>query len=204
MNKITIFDIADYILHKFQSESSKITPMKLQELLYYVKVWSLISDNVLINEKFYKWDYGPVNKDIYNKYRHLKSEPIPKPDINIDFSNTIKELINFIVENYIDLDAITLSQLTRFEEPWQKTEHNMPIEENLIKSYYSKLPFAKNFPLKKGQPYFPILTPMDHSFTFDFNKNDYNIINENYFFKNYGEYKKQKEEIKKQLKVIFG
>ncbi|MHB2148610.1 Panacea domain-containing protein [Calditrichota bacterium LG25] len=204
MKKITIFDIADYIVHKFQSKINNITPLKLQKLLYYVKVWSLIANKELINEEFYKWEYGPVNINIYQKYKHFNSNSIPKPEFVIDFPNTIKELINFIVENYIELDAITLSQLTHSEEPWQKTKHNKPINEYLIKSYYSKLPFARNFPLKKDKPYFPILTPMDHSFTFDFSKNDLNLLNQKYYFKNYEDYKKQKEKIKNELKVIFG
>ncbi len=204
MSKIEIFNIADYILQKFQNSSSQITPIKLQKLLYYVKVWSLIANNSLIEEDFYKWDHGPVNIDIYNKYKHLNSKPIPKPKKQITFSDNINELINFIVENYIDLDAITLSQLTHFEEPWQKTEHNKPIKEDLIKAYYSKLPFAKNFPLNKNKPYYPILTPMDYSFIFDYSDQDNNLLNNNYFFKNYKEYKKQKETLKNQLKVIFG
>ena len=203
-NKITILDIANYILFHFQNKSNSISHKKLQKLLYYVKVWSYIADQPLIDEPFYLWEQGPINKTIYSQYGLFDSVPIPKPNKSFQFSQEIETLINFIVENYVEFDAMILSQLIHTEIKNLNTEKNQLISYTSIKLFYSDLPFAKNFPLDKNKPFYPIITPMDYAFILDFDDSYFDFSNGHFRFKNYSEYKKQKIKINKQLQAIFG
>ncbi len=203
-NPLTIKEIAEYILFTFQSDFHQITPMKLQKLLYYVKAWSLVAEIPVFPDSFYKWEYGPVNKSIYASYKKFGKSLIPKPESFVPLPEKIKLFVDFVVENYVDLDAFTLSQLTHSELPWKQTEKNQIISEALIKSYYSKLPFAKNFPFDPNKPFFPIITSMDYAFILDFNTKDFDLKNGYLHYQSYYEYKKQKNRIIKKFKVTFG
>ncbi len=203
-DKITILDIANYILDHYQNKNTFISHKKLQKLLFYVKVWSYIANQPLIEEPFYLWEQGPINKTIYSKYGLFDSVPIPKPNKSFQFSQEIATLINFIVENYIELDSMILAQLIHTEMKNLKTEKNQPISYASIKLFYSNLPFAKNFPFDKNKPFYPIITPMDYAFILDFDNSYFDFSNGHFRFKNYREYKKQKIQINKQLQAIFG
>ena len=203
-SNLNIFKVADYILANDQIKNSPITHNKLQKLLYYVKVWSLVAEMPLIPESFYKIKNGTVNKEIFAKYKEFGDSVPFSQKSDFSLKKEEKQLIDFIVENYIDLDNNTLSQLIQSELPWQQTAENEMIPEHLIKNYYSSLPFAKNFPLNVKKPFYPIISLMDYAFIFDFNQTDYKIENEIYYFKNYKEYQQQKEKIKKQFQAIFG
>ena len=163
---MTTLDLSYYILSKFDD----ITPLKLQKLLYYTKVWGLVSGEYSIEGEFEKWSYGPVNPQAFQEFKKYKGDIIPQPDPSkIPFLNPHqKEAIDFVLDCYHPFGALTLSAMTHAEEPWDKTEKNGVISEILIKEYYSKTPFAKNFPLDlKNKPFSPVPTDMQHSFVFD-------------------------------------
>jgi hypothetical protein len=76
------------------------------------------------------------------------------------------------LESYVHFDALTLSAMTHQEEPWKETPKNEVIDKQLIKQYYSQQPFAKNFPLDKHKPYYPVYSDFMYSFIFDFPEDD--------------------------------
>ncbi len=97
-------------------------------------------------EEFQHWDYGPVNTQVYSEYQNHGGNPIEFDEV-LDFQidQSEKELIDFIIENYISFDAWTLSTMTHQEEPWKKTSNNEVISDELIYDYYKKQRFSKNF-----------------------------------------------------------
>lgn len=197
--------IACYILKKFSKKSiDGITPLKLQKLLYYNKVWGLVSGSPLIVENFEKWKYGPVNHSIYNKYKKFKNNPIPHPCEETPEPNN-EELIDFITENYIEIDAITLSAMTHKEDPWANTPLNSIISDESIMSYYSTQTFANNFPVDSEKPFYPILVDLNHAYIFDMSPKD-SIIST--VFQSYSEFKKFKQKAKSdysyRIKKIVG
>lgn len=139
--------LSEYIVHQFSRQSPDgITPMKLQKLLYYIKVWTLVAGHQFVQATFEHWDHGPVDRQVYNHYKSYKSNTIAPSNFNDpNISEVEKKLVDFIVENYISFDAFTLSVMTHTEEPWKKTQKNELISDELIISYYSKQRFAKNF-----------------------------------------------------------
>lgn len=144
---MNIIELSKYILHEYSQKSSDgIKPMKLQKLLFYIKAWTLVSGSSIIAESFEHWDYGPVNRDVYDYYKQNGSKTLEADEYTtLKLSESEKELVNFIVENYISFDAITLSTMTHQEDPWKKTSRNEIITDELIKEYYGEQRFAKNF-----------------------------------------------------------
>jgi uncharacterized phage-associated protein len=144
---MNIIDLSKYIVNQFSDQSpAGITPMKLQKLLYYVKAWTLVAGKQLLQEDFRHWNYGPVNRDVYEYYKQYRGNVIsPSERDELNISESEKELVDFIVENYIQFDAFTLSAMTHTEEPWKITKKDDVISNNLIISYYSRQQFAQNF-----------------------------------------------------------
>ena len=165
-------NIASYILNKYQGE---ITPMKLQKLLFYVKVWTLVADKKMIksSDAFFAWKHGPVNPFIYHQYKTYKNNPIQDTPHFTPLSNEEKEVVDFILDSYSFYNAITLSKATHGEDPWiNKRDVNGRITDQEILDYYTQESFAKNFPLNQGQGYYPPNTMSHFAFTFDMDKTD--------------------------------
>lgn len=161
-----IFSIANYVISHYSHYPGGITPLKLQKLMYYLKVWGIVADVPILADSFKKWKYGPVNDELYTKYKTYGAQPIPTTGTETVITQD-KNFIDFVLESYAPFSALTLSSLTHQEEPWQKTGDNEIISDSLIKAYYQKQHFAKNFPLKASGPYFPVLTDMYYSFVLD-------------------------------------
>lgn len=169
----TIENIAAYIIKKYNGD---VTPMKLQKLLYYIHVWSLVNGKKVFSNDvlFFAWKYGPVNPGIYHTYKHFGSNSIT--DIG-DYSHINSgdfDFINFILDSYFPYNAITLSQTTHSEAPWIESYNNSQevITDDQILNFYSHESFAQNFPLGSHQKYFPPKTNSYYTFTFDMNESD--------------------------------
>lgn len=173
MENISALALAKYILGKYPEKN--ITPMKLQKLAYYSKVWTLVAGKTILSAQFVKWEYGPVNKPIYHHYKAYGGNAIPaKEKGDVVLSSEQDELLTFILNNYINLSAYELSAMTHNEDPWVKTNQNAVISDDLIVAYYSQLPFAKNFQkssIKQG-PFHLLQCENWHSFTLDMNADD--------------------------------
>ncbi|MFN4228207.1 MAG: hypothetical protein ACK4F0_08755, partial [Candidatus Ratteibacteria bacterium] len=111
-----------------------------------------------------------------------------------------KNFIEFIIKNYIIFDAYTLSALTHSEKPWQQTPPNKKIEDKLIKEYYGKTEFAKNFPLGAKGKFYPLQTEFFYSFILDMDINKYHLLDTIYKF---SDYQKLEEKSKKELFEIL-
>ena len=146
-----------------------VSPMKLQKLLYYVYAWGLVNDKVLVEGSFCKWTYGPVQKEVWEHFNNLgfkgASAKIPGGISENPFGSDV-DIADLVVGSYAPFSAITLSTMTHKEDPWRKTADNDRISPAVIKEYYSKLPFAKNFPVSDG-PYYPVTGGTYNAFTMD-------------------------------------
>jgi uncharacterized phage-associated protein len=183
---MNIISLSNYVIRQFSQQSpGGITPMKLQKLLYYIKVWTSIAEQALVPENFEHWNYGPVNKEIYDLYKQYGSSAI-SPELLDEFKINYpeKELVDFILENYIEFDAFTLSAMTHTEDPWKETEKNNIISNELIKSYYSEQYFAKNFqPFDlSSNPFYPLDS---YSFVIDMTEKDAEEITKYPSYENY-------------------
>lgn len=64
------FNTAQYLVSTFTPLYGGISPMKLQKLMYYLKVWGLVVGTPLVASAFQKWTYGPVEANLLD-IRHM-------------------------------------------------------------------------------------------------------------------------------------
>ncbi len=168
------YELPHYILEQYSD--SKITPLKMQKLLYYVKVWGIVAGVELYEGEFRKWKHGPVNLAIYDKYKSFERSPIiVQPSaVHINLGVPEEELIDFIVSAYMPFSAISLSAMTHKELPWQNTPPNDVISHDNILDFYSQQSFAKNFnPFDSAsKPYFPVQSNSWYAYVLDMTPDD--------------------------------
>lgn len=143
-SSVSAFDVAAYILNKLDSMST----MKLQKLVYYCQVWSLVWDEKpLFRESIEAWANGPVVRSLFNYHRGMftiESVLIGNPDLLKDYQI---ETIDSVLEFYGDKTAQWLIDLSHMEPPWQITRSgieenarsNRTIDLEIIAEYYTSL-----------------------------------------------------------------
>ena len=133
-------DVAQYILEKHGPMSA----MKLQKLVYYSQVWSVVwDDNVLFDEPIEAWKNGPVVPDLWKSHRgKFRIDAIPEGSSS-RLSSSQRATVEMVLDFYGDKDAQWLSDLTHMEAPWQEAfEQGQSTEISLerISEYYSSIP----------------------------------------------------------------
>lgn len=117
MNKISVFDVASYILHKLPN----ITTMKLQKLTYYCQAWSLAWDDVpLFDNDFEAWANGPVCRELFEKHKgkfYAEPDMFGNTNVNI-FSDEQIDTMDAVIRDLGDKSPQWLSDLTHSERPW--------------------------------------------------------------------------------------
>lgn len=64
-------------LAESDTDTTQISPMKLQKLIYYAHAWHLaIKDKPLIEENIEAWSWGPVVRSIYLDFKKFGRHPI--------------------------------------------------------------------------------------------------------------------------------
>jgi len=161
--------IADYVIDHGTKSGISITHLKLQKLLYYIKVWTLVAEQPIVNGSFAKWKFGPVNSDVYHEYKAFGASSLRAQLKATPFENKKdKELVDFILDNYEPFDALTLSTFTHRELPWLLAVSGDTINDEIVKKYYGEFLFAQNFPLSStSNKYIPVNTEQDASYIFD-------------------------------------
>ena len=119
----SVFDVAEYILRK----KGPMTAWKLQKLVYYSQVWSLVwDDRPLFRARIEAWTNGPVAPALYQEHRGMfKVRKIDKGNPkNLD--QDAKDTIDVVLEYYGDKSPQWLSDLTHMEEPWRRARIGIP------------------------------------------------------------------------------
>lgn len=194
MGILTISELASYILTTCADK--QITHMKLQQLAYYVKAWTLVAGYpIILNAEFEKWQFGPVNQTLYNEYKAYGNRVITEKVSPPLMAPNDQKIIDFILENYCDYSAFDLSAMTHNEKPWQQTGNNRVISDNAIKKHYSNEPFANNFADfdPENGPFYMLRDPAWYAFTMDMSPHDKELAT---FVDSYREYKRLKRQSK--------
>lgn len=148
MEKISIFDVADWFLSK-----EPMTNKKLQKLCYYAYSWFIYLynddreniENRLFDDKFQAWVHGPVNTRLYHKYKNNGFRNIEKtkdPMLSEEYNDFLEKIWN----EYGDFNGDQLETISHQELPWIKAREglasfeatNKEIEEKDIFMEYSE------------------------------------------------------------------
>lgn len=145
----TIYKVAKYFITKAHDKGVFINSSKLQKLCYYAQAWSLaLNDSRLFENRFQAWVHGPMNPDLYHKYKNLGWNLIPNTTFDESvFSQDELDLLEEVWDVYWRFDTIYLKHLSQSEEPWRLArgdihdyEHSdETIEEKHMKNYYKSL-----------------------------------------------------------------
>jgi uncharacterized phage-associated protein len=180
------------------------TPMQLQKLAFYCKVWSMVAGLSHLQEvDFYKWKYGPVNPQIYQQYKPFGKEKIPQNSELLFEESGLNQLVEFVLTFYGELSAMELSQMTHQEKPWKITAENQIIKNEHIKKFYSQQNFAKNFTPEGTIVYQPLYLLKDStwsSFTMDMSIQDQNHFET---MSSFAEFQKLRKQAQKEIQAIF-
>ena len=138
---LTVFDVARHILG---TTDGSMSAMKLQKLCYYCQAWTLaLEGEPLFNEDFLRWDAGPVCYELFDLHRGLYyvssgalfgDKGLP-PDVEMPVSKD--EIIEEVLDNYMEFQGFELSKMTHEEDPWKNTPRNGVITKESMKNYYS-------------------------------------------------------------------
>lgn len=124
--------VANNILKRGIDEDIDITPMKLQKLLYLVyKAYLQCTGDPLFSERIEAWRYGPVVRDVYNRFKPYGSNAIRGYGkdatggifiVNEGSSEKFRKAINETWDIYKKMDGISLAMMTHKEgTAWRKT-----------------------------------------------------------------------------------
>lgn len=143
-----IDDIAKWFINETNPD-----PLKLQKLLYLAQGISYcINDCELFDEELEAWVHGPVNRDVYFKYKGYEYNPI---DIKYEmpkFSEETYKVLEYVRDNYAKYDSRYLEELTHLQEPWIYARTGLdPDERNdkiipkaIISDYFTSIMFQPN------------------------------------------------------------
>ncbi len=142
--KIRVFDVAAYILEK----KDTMTTMKLQKLVYYSQVWSLVWDEKpLFQENIEAWSNGPVVRELFDYHRgtyEISEMPIGNPRL---LDQAQRNTVDAVLEYYGNRSAQWLIDLSHMEDPWVHARKGLPplersnrvIPLDAMAHYYSSL-----------------------------------------------------------------
>ena len=113
----TIYQLANAFLRL-----KPMTNKQLQKMCYYAKAWHLaLYDTNIIKEQFEAWAHGPVNRNLYNRYKDYGWSVIDAHKIYNGDPPTTEEARVYaeqIMAAYGHLDANELEIVSHSELPW--------------------------------------------------------------------------------------
>lgn len=147
--------IANRFLGVAPASGSRLTPMKIQKLVYIAHGWHLAyKDRPLCFETAQAWRWGPVFHDLYHSVKRWGRHPITEEIrdywdgevyvVEEDEGGFAVELIDAIWDVYRRFSAAQLSAMTHAKgTPWaavyKRGKRYAEIPNDLIRSHYREL-----------------------------------------------------------------
>ncbi|MFZ3591113.1 type II toxin-antitoxin system antitoxin SocA domain-containing protein [Bacillus sp. DJP31] len=139
--------VIQYLLYKCE----EITPLALQKLLYFSQGFNKAINNAfLIEDDCEAWIHGPVYRNVYEIYKEYGYNPIEEKQHEYKYSllsESEKELLDTIVNNFGCYSGKLLEKMTHIEPPWkvtriglmEKEASNRIIDKQLIENYFNDI-----------------------------------------------------------------
>lgn len=132
-------NVAEYIINY---PNLYVDNLKLQKLAFYSQAVSLVIHNKpLFNDRIEAWDYGPVVRSLYSKYKSFEQD-IPHSQAEFKLSAEDMEAVDLALSYYGNMTGSQLITLTHSEKPWQEAYakgRNTEITQQSMKDFYSTI-----------------------------------------------------------------
>lgn len=101
--------------------------MKMHKLMYFAQRESLMdTDNLLFDESFYGWKFGPVLMSVRDEYK----KTVPYDDANETSDEATKVLLEKVMLRYAGRSSWSLSRLSHDEVSWKHAREGLDPEDN--------------------------------------------------------------------------
>lgn len=120
-------DVVNAFIKKAVANNKPLTQLSLYKLIYIANGFSLaVFDELLVEDVFEAWKYGPVVPEAYEELRYYEATPITQ-----QVGSNTKELsakgdfaVNLVYEIFKDLSAFQLVDFThKLGGAWQKARN---------------------------------------------------------------------------------
>lgn len=153
-------DLADYIIMKANELNKPVSNLMLQKVMYFLNADYLINygKSLIDDEKFERWDYGPVLRTVYFEYSSNHASPIKSymkhiniqrdndnHIVDIDVSDGLdvnslneeeKEFINNHINKFLMFNPFDLVNKSHKETQWKKLPNNGEYSNEETLNYY--------------------------------------------------------------------
>ncbi|PBB57954.1 MULTISPECIES: type II toxin-antitoxin system antitoxin SocA domain-containing protein [Mesorhizobium] len=156
--------IANEVLIRAWEENLQLTQIDVQKILYFLHGHHLVEHGKpLIKTEFEAWDFGPVQRIVYDEYKRFGDHPIDEMAQKFDpvartstafprlTDNAAVSTIERHLYNYLEIPSFAMVDLThRPGTPWSRTVESaktrvnvgMRIKDDLIRSFFEGLQTA--------------------------------------------------------------
>lgn len=126
--------VANFVINIAEKNNMSVTNFQLQKILFFVQGYSLANyDASLIDGSFSKWQYGPVQKEVYCAFRYNGASSITSKYVNayfdsngqlqkqipeIKISNKVQREITDFTLNLIKIPTWKLVELIHKDPSW--------------------------------------------------------------------------------------
>lgn len=131
MSQYTYDEVADWFISKGKG---KISPKKLQKLVYYAYAWTLTllndsADNLnnkLFDDGYFEaWVHGPVIHGLYSEYSKYGFNNITEYKSQPKFTEDVEDVLEQVWEVYGKYSADQLESMTHQESPWKNARKGL-------------------------------------------------------------------------------
>ena len=127
--------VANFLLDYGASKGRSVTVMSLLKILFFAHAWHLAkTGEPLMGQPFEAWQYGPVNRVVYEQFKTFRDRPIDtrarvlnasagRYEIAhcVDIDAETSTLLQNVFDYYSQFHPFRLSKLTHEEgSPWDK------------------------------------------------------------------------------------
>lgn len=153
-----VIGVSQHVINYSIKNNKPVTNLKLQKILYYIQAAFLTEFNEeCFEEDIQHWRHGPVIPKVYSEYKKYMDRGITDIqneyseiylDKDVKFSirniiykeeNFMKEdldLMNKVIDSYLDMDPWDMVDKTHKEDPWLNTSSNDIISKSSIKDFF--------------------------------------------------------------------
>jgi len=101
--------------------------MKMHKLMYFAQRESLMdTDNLLFDEDFYGWKFGPVLMSVREEYKNVT----PYCDVVQKVDDFTRSLLDKVLTRYAERSSWSLSRLSHDEVSWKHAREGLNPEDN--------------------------------------------------------------------------
>lgn len=156
---VRAMDVADCIILEAKKRKKPVSNLKLQKVMYFLNVVYLLKnkEDLITDNKFEKWSYGPVIRQVYSQYARFGSLeitciPIYKylvekngqyevEEYKFDFKNYNHDVKVFVSENidfFLKFEPFELVEKTHMDPQWKDKTTSYYDKQRTISFYENK------------------------------------------------------------------